>query len=305
MKILITGGAGFIGSHLTDALIRKNHHIIVVDDLSTGKKTNLNPQAKFYKLKIQSPKLTDVFRKEKPNVVFHLAAQMNVRKSISDPSFDAQTNILGSINLLENCVKHKIKKFIFISTGGAIYGDGVKIPTPENAAAAPLSPYGVAKFAIEKYLYFYNHQYKLSYTILRLANIYGPRQNYLGEAGVVAIFCHNLKNNQPLTIFGGAQTRDFVYVADVVQAGLKAMSKSKQGIYNVGTSQQTSINQLAEITQKISQIKIPIKHKPYIKGEQMKSCLSYHKINQELNWQAEYNLDRGLRKTWDHFHHHY
>jgi len=193
MKILVTGGAGFIGSHLVDKLIANHHHVIVVDDLSTGKKGNLNREAKFYNLNIQDKKIANIFKKEKPVVVYHLAAQMNVRKSITDPIFDANNNIIGSINLLENCIKHKVKKFVFISTGGAIYGDTVKLPTPEDSLASPISPYGIAKLSIEKYLHYYFRQYKLPYTVLRLANIYGPRQDSQGEAGVVAIFCNNLK----------------------------------------------------------------------------------------------------------------
>ena len=300
-KIIVTGGAGFIGSHLVDKLIKQNHKLTVVDDLSTGKKSNLNPRAKFYKLKVQDKKLSSIFEKEKPDIVYHLAAQMNVRKSIADPIFDAQANIIGSINLLENCVKNNIKKFIFISTGGAIYGDGAEIPTPETALEQPISPYGIAKLSIEKYLYYYQRQYKLSCAILRLANIYGPRQNFQGEAGVVAIFCNQLKNKKPLTINGGQQTRDFVYVGDVVSACLEVSAKKIQGIYNIGTGKETTVNRLAGLIQKISQIKTPIKHKSYIKGEQMRSCLSYRKITRQLAWQPEYDLVTGLKKIWEYF----
>ncbi len=301
MKILVTGGAGFIGSHLVDKLIQQQHQVVVVDDLSTGKKSNLNPQVKFYKLKIQDKKLIQIFKKEKPQIVYHLAAQMNVRKSIQDPFFDAQTNILGSINLFENCVNYKIKRVVFISTGGAIYGDGVKLPTPENALEAPISPYGIAKLSIEKYLYYYQHQYKLPYTILRLANIYGPRQNYLGEAGVVAIFCHNSKNNKTLIVNGGKQTRDFVYVADVVGAALKALKTHKSTIYNIGTAKQTTIQELAQQIINISQHQVNIKKHSYIKGEQLQSCLSFSKIKRELNWRPNYTLQQGLLATWNYF----
>jgi len=301
MKILVTGGAGFIGSHLVDKLIHQKHQVTVVDDLSTGKKANLNPQAKFYKFKIQDKYLTKIFQKEKPQVVYHLAAQMNVRKSIQDPMFDAQVNILGAINLFENCVKYKVKKIIFISTGGAIYGDGVKMPTPENALEAPISPYGIAKLSVEKYLHYYHQQYKLPYTVLRLANIYGPRQNYLGEAGVVAIYCNSLKNNKALIVNGGQQTRDFVYVADVVDTAFKVLKSKKSVIYNIGTGKETTIQKLAEQVIKISRHSVKIIKKPYIKGEQLQSCLSSSKIKRELHWQPQYTLQQGLKKTWDYF----
>ncbi|NCP16931.1 UDP-glucose 4-epimerase [Candidatus Kuenenbacteria bacterium CG_4_9_14_3_um_filter_39_14] len=300
-KILVTGGAGFIGSHLVDEFIMQNHQVIVVDDLSTGKKENLNPQAKFYQLKIQDRKLSVIFKKEKPAIVCHLAAQMNVRRSIVDPIFDAQSNIIGSLNLLENCVKYKIKKFIFISSGGAIYGDGVKIPTLETEKEQPLSPYGIAKLALEKYLYYYSNQHRLPYTILRLANIYGPRQNYLGEAGVVAVFGHQLISKKSLWVNGGQQTRDFVYVADVVSAVIKALPKQVQGIFNIGTGKQTNIDNLAKKMIQISQTKVFIKHRPYVTGEQMKSCLSFNKIKHDLNWQPQYDLNKGLKQTWDWF----
>jgi len=300
-KILVTGGAGFIGSHLVDEFIMQNHQVIVVDDLSTGKKENLNPQAKFYQLKIQDRKLSLIFKKEKPAIVCHLAAQMNVRRSIVDPIFDAQSNIIGSLNLLENCVKYKIKKFIFISSGGAIYGDGVKIPTLETEKEQPISPYGIAKLALEKYLYYYSNQHRLPYTILRLANIYGPRQNYLGEAGVVAVFGHQLISKKSLWVNGGQQTRDFVYVADVVSAVIKALPKQVQGIFNIGTGKQTNIDNLAKKMIQISQTKVFIKHRPYVTGEQMKSCLSFNKIKHDLNWQPQYDLNKGLKQTWDWF----
>lgn len=302
MKILVTGGAGFIGSHMVDKLVSLKHKVVVIDDLSTGKKENLNQKARFYKVKVQDRKVEEIFRKERPQAIFHLAAQIDVRYSVKDPVFDAQTNILGTINLLESCVKQKIKKFIFISTGGAIYGDGAKVPTPESALEAPVSPYGIAKLSVSKYLHFYQVQYGLSYVDLRLANIYGPRQDSKGEAGVTAIFCGRLKENKFLLVNGsGKQTRDYVYVKDVVDAAVRAFRSSKVGCYNVGTGKETSVNQLAENLVKVSGRDVQIKHKAAVKGEQMRSCLSSNKIRRELGWKPKYDLKKGLEETWEWF----
>lgn len=302
MKILITGGAGFIGSHVVDKFIALGHKVIVVDNLSTGSKINIHPQAKFYRSNIQDKKLEQIFKKNKPQVILHLAAQINVRRSVDDPLFDAKTNILGTINLLENCVKYKVKKVIFISTGGAIYGDGVKIPTIETANQSPVSPYGIAKLSVEKYLHFYHMQYGLSYTVLRLANVYGPRQNARGEAGVVAIFCQRLKDNQYLLINGsGEQTRDYVYVNDVVSALVMALNNTKTGCYNIGTSRETSVNELAKKLIAISGRNVKTKHRQSLKGEQMRSCLNNDKIKKELDWQPKYDLTKGLQETWQWF----
>ena len=298
MKILISGGAGFIGSHFTDKLIEQGHQVVVIDNLSTGKKENINPQAQFYLLDIIDPKLSEIFEKEKPEAVFHLAAQIDVRKSVADPIEDAKTNILGSLNLLENCKKFNIKKVVFISTGGAIYGEADIIPTPETYPALPVSPYGVAKLTIEKYLNYYYKVFNLNYTVLRLANVYGPRQNPLGEAGVVAIFTNKLlKNEQPIIYGNGEQTRDYVFVKDVVSAGILALEKDKIGVFNVGTGEETSVNELFSIL--IKAIKTTIKpiYKPERQGEQRRSCLDYSKTKEELNWKPNYDLDKGIEET--------
>lgn len=301
-NILVTGGAGFIGSHLVDQLIHHKHRVVVVDDLSTGQKSNVNKQARFYRQKIEAKGLASIFKREKPSVVYHLAAQIDLKKSLQDPVSDAHINIIGSLNLLGDCVKYKVKKFIFFSSGGAMYDETVKTPTPDGYPDKPSSPYGIAKLAVEHYLRFYASQSKLNCAILRPSNVYGPRQNSKGEAGVVAIFCRQLTQHQPLFINGsGLQTRDFVYVDDVVKAALKSLPNKVKGVYHIGTAKQTSLNQLAKKLVTISKTRVPLKHRPAVKGEQMKSCLSYHKIKRELDWQPSYTISQGLKATWQWF----
>lgn len=298
-KILVTGGAGFIGSHLVDKLIALKYKVVVIDDLSSGKKENVNKEAKFYKIDITNRKIASIFKKENFDYVFHLAAQKNLRKSVDDPVYDAQINILGSLNLLENCVKYKIKKFIFASTGGAIYGEAKTIPTPEGYPEQPTSPYGIAKLAVDKYLYFYHLVHKLPFISLRLANVYGPRQDPEGEAGVVAIFIDRiLKNKQPIINGDGRQTRDYVYVNDVVESAMLALKRNQIGYYNIGTAEETSVNQLFGKIVKISQKKIKEVHGPAKQGEQQRSCLDYQKSKKELGWKPTILLNRGLKLTY-------
>jgi len=302
MKYLVTGGAGFIGSHLVDRLIKDKHRVIVIDNLSTGKKENLNPKAEFYKIDIQNPKISQIFKKEKPEVVFHFAAQIDVRKSVETPIEDAKINILGTLNLLENCKKSKVNKFIFASTGGAIYGEAGIVPTPETYLELPLSPYGIAKLAIEKYLNYYYKVFNLPYISLRLANVYGPRQNSKGEAGVIAIFCDKmLSGKQPIINGDGKQTRDFVFVEDVIEASILAMKNKKVGIYNIGTAKETSINEIFNLLKEIANLKIEKKYGPAKIGEQKRSCLNFKKAKKELNWKARYELKEGLKQTIDWF----
>ena len=298
MKILITGGAGFIGSHLVDRLIKQNHKVVVVDNLSTGKKKNLNPKAKFYKIDIRSPKVSQIFERERPKIVFHFAAQIDLRKSIEDPIRDAKINILGSLNLLENCKRFGVKRFIFASTGGAIYGDAHIIPTPEDYPEFPLSPYGIEKLAIDKYLNYYHKVFGLPFISLRLANVYGPRQNSKGEAGVVAIFCDKmLEGKQPIINGNGKQTRDFVYVDDVVEASILAMESKKSGIYNIGTGKETDINTIFRKLKKLTASNCKKVHGPAKPGEQKRSCLDYSKAKRELGWRPEYSVERGLEEV--------
>ena len=303
MKILVTGGAGFIGSHLVDRLIKEGYKVVIIDNLSTGKKENLNPRAKFYQLDICSPKISEVFKKEKPKAVFHLAAQIDLRKSVNDPVFDANINILGSLNLIQNFLqnlKFKIQnsKFIFSSTGGAMYGNADIIPTPENYSARPISPYGIAKLSIEYYLYYYQKVFGLNFISLRYGNVYGPRQDSKGEAGVVAIFCDKILTGTTSIINGnGRQTRDYVYVDDVVEANILALEKKAEGIFNVGTGKETSVNELFKKMIKISGKEIQAKHGPAKQGEQKRSLLDSRKIKKVLGWESKVGLEEGLRRT--------
>ncbi len=314
---LITGGAGFIGSHLADRLINlsssrrrgsttENWRVVVVDNLSTGKRENINPKAVFYETDILSPDLPGIFAKEAPDIVFHLAAQISVRQSTENPIKDAQTNILGSLNVLQNFISvnqrsHQRQfsgKIVFASTGGALYGDATQIPTPEDYPIWPLSPYGIAKSAVEKYLYYYHQIYNLPFASLRLANVYGPRQDPLGEAGVVAIFCNKLLNNeQPIINGTGEQTRDYVFVEDVVEALILAGSEDKTGFFNVGTGKETSVNEIFQTLKKIVGSGQEAFHGPAKPGEQQRSALDYFKIKNELSWEPAINLEQGLEKT--------
>jgi len=306
MKILVTGGAGFIGSHLVDRLIKEGHKVVVIDNLSTGRKENVDPRAKFYKIDIQNPKIAEVFKKEKPEVVFHYAAQIDLRKSVENPIENAKINILGSLNLLQNFIsinqsnQHKLasKKFIFASTGGAIYGEADIVPTPETYSELPLSPYGIEKLIIDKYLNYYFKVFGLPFISLRLANIYGPRQNSKGEAGVIAIFCDKmLSGEQPIINGDGNQTRDFVCVDDVVEANILAMKSKKIGIYNIGTAKETNINTIFRKLKTLTNSKYKEIHAPEKPCEQKRSCLDFSKAEKELNWCPKYDLDKGLKET--------
>lgn len=298
-RILVTGGAGFIGSHVVDAYIDKGHQVAIVDDLSTGNKKNINPKAKFYKVDIKDAmKLQKVFNVERPEIINHQAAQKDVRRSVEDPIFDARINILGSINLMQLAIKFKIKKFIFASSGGAIYGEAKTVPTPEDYLPSPVSPYGIAKLTTEKYLDYYQHEFKLPYVALRYANVYGPRQDPKGEAGVVAIFVGKLLKNETPTINGdGKNTRDYVYVGDVVAANIIATAKDISGAYNIGTDLETDVNELAEKIVKLTNTNKEPKHGPAAAGEQRRSCLDINLAKKELGWHPDVNLEDGLNKT--------
>ncbi|RCK71722.1 MAG: UDP-glucose 4-epimerase [Ignavibacteriae bacterium] len=302
MKILVTGGAGFIGSHVVDAYINAGHSVVVIDNLSMGNLKNVNPEAKFLKLDIRDEKLKEIFQDEKFDIVNHHAAQMDVRKSVEDPLFDASVNILGVLNLLESCKNYGVKKFIFASTGGAIYGEQDYFPADEEHPLRPLSPYGITKLATEKYLYYYEKVFGLQYIILRYANVYGPRQNPHGEAGVVAIFTQKmLEGKQPQINGDGKQTRDYVYVDDVVKANLLALNYNKSEIFNIGTGIETDVNTLFFKLREYTGSKCEEYHAPPKKGEQLRSVLNYTKIKNELGWEPKVYIEEGLKLTVDYF----
>ena len=302
MKVLVTGGAGFIGSHLVDRLVQEGHEVIIVDNLVTGKRRNINRAARFYKQDIQSWRLERVFRNERPNVVMHLAAQMDVRKSVEDPMFDAQVNILGTLNVLQQAVKHGVRKVVFSSSGGAIYGEQEMYPAPESHVTKPMSPYGLSKLCGEQYLSYYQRSSGLQVVSLRYANVYGPRQDPEGEAGVVAIFIQKMLNNEQAVINGnGRQTRDFVFVEDVVEANLAVMGQETQGTYNVGTGVETSINDLFRILVQHTGSTCKEVHGPAKKGEQARSVIDNTRLRHELSWEPKGELSEGLKKTVEYF----
>lgn len=302
MKILVTGGAGFIGSHVVDAYLEQGHDVVIVDDLSTGKRENANPKAKFYALDIRDEQLEEVFVAEKPDVVNHHAARANVRESMLKPILYADVNVLGSIRLLELSRKYRVKKFINISTGGAVYGEPEYLPADEQHPVNPLDPYGASKAAFEHYLPLYRTNYGLSFTSLRYANVYGPRQDPFGEAGVVAIFTGKMLCGEQAIINGsGEQERDFVYVGDVAWANVLALDKGDGGFYNIGTGVGTSINQIFFRLKTATRYTLPDVHGPAKAGEVFKIYLNADKARRELGWEPTVNLEEGLRRTVEFF----
>ncbi|MFH1995081.1 MAG: NAD-dependent epimerase/dehydratase family protein [Nitrospinota bacterium] len=301
MNILVTGGAGFIGSNLADSLVGAGHKVIIADNLSTGRTANLNRKAIFHEVDIRDAAVEDIFREGKIEVIFHLAAQIDVRRSVAEPIYDAEINILGSLNILRMAVKYKVGRLIFSSTGGAIYGEQLHYPANEEHPLNPLSPYGVSKLSFEKYLYYAKAEYKLNYTVLRYANVYGPRQDPHGEAGVVAIFANCLLGGQVPTIYGnGEQTRDFVFVGDVVGANMLALEKSLDGTFNVGTGMETSVNTLCMKMIDIAGAKLKPAYAPGKPGEQRRSVIDPSKLI-SAGWRASVGIEEGLRKTIEYF----
>jgi len=310
MKILVTGGAGFIGSNVVDGYIEKGHTVVVVDNLFTGKKENLNPAATFCEVDIRSTEVRKIIEKERPEVVNHHAAQISVPASVQDPSFDADVNVKGLINILEASRKNGVRKVVFISSGGAIYGEADQYPTTENYSPEPLSPYAITKFASEYYLSYYHHQWGLDYTILRYANIYGPRQIPQGEAGVVAIFMSRLMNNQPCTLYHfpeepSGMIRDYCFVGDVVKANLLALEQSDNDTFNIGTEKEINTLHLFRIIfEEVKKVKKDLddklrepKREPARPGDIAKSCLVIEKASSGLGWTPETSLAEGIKAT--------
>jgi len=301
VRVLLTGGAGFIGSYVAELLLERGDEVAVVDDLSTGRRENVPEGAEFYEVDIRSGQdLAEVFGRFRPEILCHQAAQMDVRRSVREPDFDAEVNVLGTIRLLQNCVEHGVGRVIFASTGGAVYGEQETFPATEDHPQYPVSPYGVSKLAGERYLHYYAVQYGLSYAALRYANVYGPRQDPHGEAGVVAIFSGNLAADKPATTINGSgeQTRDYVYAGDVARANVLAIeSEVPNGAYNIGTGVETDVNELYERLRRISGKDLPPAHGPGKPGEQLRSCIDPSKAERFLGWRPEVDLDAGLKET--------
>lgn len=298
-KILVTGGAGFIGSHVVELFLARGFEVVILDDLSTGRASNINPQAKFYQMDIRNPDIRKIFETEKPDYISHHAAQMDVRRSVAQPLFDADVNILGSINLIECAKEFGVKHFVYISSGGAAYGEPERVPCEETDPINPICQYGASKHTVEHYLFMYHANYGLKYTVLRYPNVFGPRQDPHGEAGVVAIFTGKMLADEPVMINGdGEQTRDFVYVGDCAYANYLAVTVDHQsGIYNIGWGLPTSINEIFYTLAKVTSFTRPVQYAPAKVGETRHIYLNAAKAGRELGWSPTLSLEEGLEKT--------
>jgi UDP-glucose 4-epimerase len=302
MRALVTGGAGFIGSHVVDRLLATGYVVHIVDNFSTGRRELVHPDAALHVMDIRSSRLPAVFDTARPEIVVHLAAQMNLRRSVEDPVYDASVNVLGTLNLLECCRRTGVGRVVFASTGGAIYGDCDRLPTPEDQPEHPTSPYGVAKLAAERYLEAWSTLTGATAFSLRFANVYGPRQNPLGEAGVVAVFSRRLLGGEACVINGdGDQTRDYVYVEDVADATLAAVSAHMTGVANIGTGTETTVNELYRRLSAAAGVDRAPAHGPAKPGEQRRSALDASRAQHILGWTATTVLDDGLKKTLEYF----
>ena len=298
MNILVTGGAGFIGSHVVDAYIENHHNVVIIDDLSRGRKEYINPKATFHQISISDPQLANIIQKESIEVINHHAAQISVSDSVKNPVKDAESNIIGTLQLLQNAVECGADKFIFASTGGAIYGEQDYFPARENHPQKPTSPYGLSKLSAEGYLRFYKEQYGLKFIIFRYGNVFGPRQNPNGEAGVVAIFYNRLLKGQAPIINGdGEQTRDYIFVRDIAHANLLALNLDGSDTFNVGTGQETSVNELTHLILEVAESDIDVQTSKKNNFEQRRSSLDCKKLKVSLNWSPKVSLKEGLSET--------
>ena len=302
MRILVTGGAGFIGSHVVDAYVRMGHHVAVVDDLSTGRLQNLNPYVSFYEMDIRDPAVADVFDSEHPDVVNHHAAQVDVRRSTDEPVFDADVNVLGTLRLLQESARTGVRHFVYISSGGAVYGEPDRLPVDESHPIEPVCAYGASKRAAELYVALYGQTYGLDWTVLRYANVYGPRQDPYGEAGVVAIFAQRMLRGSPCVINGdGYQERDFVYVADCVRANELVLDGTASGAsYNISTGVPSSVNELFESLAQVTGYARPPVYGPAKKGETYRIYLDASRARKDLGWEPQVSLEEGLGWTVSH-----
>jgi len=301
-KVLVTGGAGFIGSHMVDRLLELDYKVVVMDDLSTGKIKNLDSAAVFHHTDITQPAMGEIIQKEQPDLVFHMAAQTSVTQSTKDPIGDANANVLGTLRLLEASRRVGVEKIIYSCTGGALYGDPDNIPVADDAPLAPVAPYGMSKWVAEQYLDFYYRLYRLRYTSLRYGNVFGPRQDPHGEAGVVAIFSQAMLEGKQPSIFGdGAQERDFISVFDVIDANLAAIDRGDGKAMNIATGEATSVNRIFELLQVITGYKWDPLHAPQRSGEVYRIALDSSRAAQEIGWSPKVSLEEGLRMTVDYF----
>lgn len=300
MRILVTGGAGFIGSHVADAYLAAGHSVTVVDDLSTGTRANVNPDARLVIANIQDPRLSELFAAEQPEIVNHLAAHISVRVSVDDPLHDANVNVLGTINVIEAARQAGVRKIIYSSSGGAAYGEPRYLPCDENHPIEPLSPYGITKHTAEHYLALYRQLYGCDYTVLRYPNVYGPRQDPYGEGGIVAIFTAQMLRDEPVTIYGtGEQERDFVMVADIAAANLAALDRGSEEIINLGSGEGTAVSEIYRLLANILDYRQPPLYRPARAGEVFKIALTNERARRLLNWQPQIALRDGLKMTTD------
>ncbi|MBK6656654.1 MAG: NAD-dependent epimerase/dehydratase family protein [Proteobacteria bacterium] len=299
MKCLVTGGAGFIGSHIVDALFEAGHEVVVVDDLSTGKRANLNPHARFYEMDIRSPELPALFAREKPDVVSHQAAQMDVRRAVREPAFDASVNVIGALNVLESARHSGVQKILFASTGGAVYGEPEHVPVEESHPIAPMSPYGLTKYTFEQYLGLYRRLYGMAYVALRYPNVYGPRQDPHGEAGVVAIFTRQmLAGEQPIIFGDGSKSRDYVHVSDVAAATRMLVAYGDEGsVFNLGFGLEVTDRMIFDAVRDALGVKVEPRFGEVRPGEVSRIALDASRIRAARGWQPTLGYREGIART--------